>query len=119
MKTINKSLFLLLFTFFMNVGESKAQIDTVFWFAAPWVTPDHHWRDPIKFHFSTFNNATAVRLRMPANGYDTTINIPANSLFSKGVDFMINAIESKPEKEQGSGKRYTAVCTRPGKTKDV
>lgn len=96
MKTINKSLFLLLFTFFMNVGESKAQIDTVFWFAAPWVTPDHHWRDPIKFHFSTFNNATAVRLRMPANGYDTTINIPANSLFSKSVDFMMNAIESKP-----------------------
>jgi gliding motility-associated-like protein len=96
MKNFNKSLILFCLTFFLNVSESKAQIDTVFWFAAPWVTPDHHWRDPIKFHFSTFANPTEVRLRMPATGYDTTINIPANSLFSKSVDFMINTIESKP-----------------------
>lgn len=91
-----KHLILVVFFFFFGAKEVKAQIDTVFWFAAPWVTPDHWWRDPIAFHFSTFNNPTAVRVRMPATGYDTTINIPANSLFSKNVDFMMNAIESKP-----------------------
>ena len=80
-----KHLILVVFFFFFGAKEVKAQIDTVFWFAAPWVTPDHWWRDPIAFHFSTFNNPTAVRVRMPATGYDTTINIPANSLFSKNV----------------------------------
>lgn len=85
-----------LFALFVGAKEVKAQIDTVFWFAAPWVTPDHWWRDPIAFHFSSFNNPTTVRLQMPATGYDTTINIPANSLFSKNVDFMMSAIETKP-----------------------
>lgn len=84
------------FVLFIGAKELKAQIDTVFWFAAPWVTPDHHWRDPIAFHFSTFGNPTTVRLQQPVTGYDTTINIPANSLFSKNVDFMMNALESKP-----------------------
>jgi gliding motility-associated-like protein len=95
---MKKSKYLLVFVVFFSLSqkEAKAQIDTLFWFAAPWVTPDHWWRDPIAFHFSTFNNPTAVRIQQPVTGYDTTINIPANSLFSKYVDFMINAVESKP-----------------------
>ncbi len=73
-----------------------AQIDTNFWFAAPWVTPDHDDRDPIAFHFSTFNNPTTVRIQQPASTYDTTFTVPANSLFSKFVDFMMDSLESKP-----------------------
>ena len=92
----SKTLFISLFVLFISAKEVKAQIDTSFWFAAPWVTPDHWWRDPIAFHFSTFGNPTSVRLRMPRTGYDTTILIPANSLFSKNVDFMMAAIETKP-----------------------
>jgi len=91
-----KHLLIFVFFFFFGIKEVKAQIDTTFWFAAPWVTPDHWWRDPIAFHFSTFANPTTVRLRMPRTGYDTTILIPANSLFSKNVDFMMAAIETKP-----------------------
>ncbi len=77
-------LFLLLLLF--NSNFSVAQIDTSFWFAAPWVTPDHAARHPIKFHISTFAApTTTVRLRQPAaiapNQYDTTIVIPANSNF--------------------------------------
>jgi len=74
---------LLLFT---GISQLRSQIDTVFWFAAPWVTPDHWHRDPIKLHISTFSApTTTVRLRQPAaiapNKYDTTIIIPANSSF--------------------------------------
>jgi len=74
---------ILVFLFIVTGNIAKAQIDTVFWFAAPWVTPDHHWRDPIAFHFSTFNNPTTIRLQQPVLGYDTTFTVPANSLFSK------------------------------------
>ena len=92
----SKLILALFVLFFVKIGITSAQIDTSFWFAAPWVTPDHWWRDPIAFHFSTFGNPTSVRLRMPRTGYDTTILIPANSLFSKNVDFMMAAIETKP-----------------------
>jgi hypothetical protein len=74
--------------------EAKAQIDTTFWFAAPWVTPDHWWRDPIAFHFSTFNNpTTTIRLYQPAGTYDTTFTVGPNTLFSKEVThlmFLVN-----------------------------
>ncbi|MBL7918010.1 MAG: hypothetical protein JNM96_06410, partial [Bacteroidia bacterium] len=75
----------LLFLLF-NLNFSVAQIDTSFWFAAPWTTPDHWYRDPIRMHISTFSApTTTVRLRQPAaiapNKYDTTIIIPANSNF--------------------------------------
>ena len=73
-----------------------AQIDTNFWFAAPWVTPDHDDRDPIFFHFSTFGNPTTVRIQQPASTYDTTFTVPANALFSKAVHFMMDSLESKP-----------------------
>ena len=76
--------------------RSEAQIDTTFFFAAPWVTPDHWWRDPIAFHFSTFNNPTTIRIQQPASSYDTTFTVPANQLFSKFVHFMIDSVESKP-----------------------
>lgn len=82
----NKIIIVLLFTLF-NVTHSLAQIDTAFWFAAPWVTPDHAARHPIKVHIATFAApTTTVRLRQPAmptsfHKYDTTIVIPANSVF--------------------------------------
>lgn len=72
--------------FLLKLSTSFSQIDTSFWFAAPWVTPDHHWKDNYVLHISTFNTAnTVVRLRQPSaiapNKYDTIINIPANSTF--------------------------------------
>ncbi len=61
-----------------------SQIDTVFWFAAPWVTPDHTWRDAIKFHIAG-DAGTVVRIRQPGailpNKYDTTFTIPASRAF--------------------------------------
>ncbi len=85
MKRRNKIALLVLF-FFVKLTVSFAQIDTAFWFAAPWVTPDHTFRQDYVVHISTFNTPnTVVRLRQPSaiapNKYDTTINIPANSNF--------------------------------------
>ncbi len=77
-------------------NKAKAQIDTVFWFAAPWVTPDHADNKPMAFHFSTFSNSTTIRLRQPASTYDTTFVVPPNSLFSKYVTHILSQVESKP-----------------------
>lgn len=76
--------------------EAKAQIDTTFWFAAPWVTPDHADNKPMAFLFSTFANATTIRLRQPASTYDTTFVVAANSLFSKNLAHILNELETKP-----------------------
>lgn len=76
--------------------QVNAQIDTNFWFAAPWVTPDHWWRDPMAFHISTFNNPTIVNIKQPASSYDTTFTVPANSLFTKYVSHIMNQLETKP-----------------------
>jgi len=85
------------FVFLLSFSnKAKAQIDTVFWFAAPWVTPDHADNIPMAFHFSTFNNATTIRLRQPASTYDTTFVVPANALFSKYVTHILNQVETKP-----------------------
>ncbi|MCW3076317.1 MAG: domain containing protein [Bacteroidetes bacterium] len=85
MKRRNRFLVVLLF-FTLKVSVSFAQIDTAFWFAAPWVTPDHHWKDNYVLHISSFNSAsTTVRLRQPSaispNRYDTTIILGPNQTF--------------------------------------
>lgn len=76
--------------------EAKAQIDTTFWFAAPWVTPNHAGNTPMAFLFSTFGNTTTIRLRQPASTFDTTFVVAPNSLFSKQMGHMLNALETKP-----------------------
>ena len=95
MKSLSK-IFVVLSLVFVTSSNISAQIDTNFWFAAPWVTPDHDDRDPIYFHFSTFGTPTTVRIQQPASTYDTTFTVPANSLFSKAVHFMMDSLESKP-----------------------
>ncbi len=79
-----------------NGLKVSAQIDTVFWFAAPWVTPDHNGNIPMAFRISTFGNPTVVRIQQPASTYDTTINVAANSLFSKDLSHLLDSLESKP-----------------------
>lgn len=74
----------------------KAQIDTVFWFAAPWVTAAHAQKVPVVLRISTFGNPTSVRIKQVASTYDTTINIGANSLFSKDLSHIISTLETLP-----------------------
>ncbi|MBL7900011.1 MAG: IgGFc-binding protein, partial [Crocinitomicaceae bacterium] len=91
-----RKVFLIFAILFTAMPDGKAQIDTNFWFAAPWITPDHWWRDPIAFHIATFNNPTTVNIKQPASSYDTTFIVPANSLFTKYVTHIMNSLESKP-----------------------
>lgn len=90
-----KILFTLLI-FLLVTPLAKAQIDTVFWFAAPWVSPGHAQNKPVALRFSTFNTPTTVHLFQPAGTYDTTFTIAPNSLKSVFLDHIINTLESQP-----------------------
>lgn len=89
---------LLIFTFgcVVNVSNVNAQIDSLFWFAAPWVSPSHSGNTPVVFRISTFNVATTVRVYQPAGTYDSTFVVPPNSLNSHFLTSIINTLESKP-----------------------
>lgn len=85
----------LIILFLLKVSISVAQIDTAFWFAAPWVTKSHNGNTPVKLRIATFGNPSVVRVYQPSGTYDTTINIAANSLYSHDLSWVISSIENK------------------------
>jgi gliding motility-associated-like protein len=109
MKRINKIAILFL-VFLMKSSLSFSQIDTAFWFATPWVTPDHWHKDNYVLHISTFSApTTTVRLRQPAaiapNQYDTTIILGPNTNFdyvfwrdkiANAGNFGFDSLETRP-----------------------
>jgi gliding motility-associated-like protein len=90
--------FIVLLVLFMKMGTTtvNAQIDTVFWFAAPWVTPDHDNNVQLAFRISTFGAPANVRIQLPTGTYDTTFVVPANSLASIPLNHIVDDLESKP-----------------------
>lgn len=93
---LRQLLLALILIFTLNSFESKSQIDSVFWFAAPWVTPNHSGNTPVAFRISTYNKPTQVRVYQPAGTYDSTFIVPPNSLNSHFLSSIINTLESKP-----------------------
>ena len=93
---LRQIILLLVLVFTIGSFESRGQIDSVFWFAAPWVTPSHAGNTPIALRISTFNSPTTVRVYQPAGTYDSTFVVPANSLNSHFLDGIVNTLESKP-----------------------
>jgi gliding motility-associated-like protein len=101
-----------IFILFLSLNQSRvsAQIDTSFWFAAPWVTPDHWWKDNVVLHISTFAApSTTVRIRQPSaiapNQYDTTVILGPNSNFNytfwrdklaSSTNFGFDSLETRP-----------------------
>lgn len=81
---------------FIASSKSFGQIDSVFWFAAPWVTVGHANNVPVVLRISTFNAPTTVRVWQPAGTYDSTFVVPPNSLNSHDLSSIINTLESKP-----------------------
>lgn len=78
------TLFLFAFLSFQNF---TAQVDTSFWFAVPFVSPDAANRNPYKLHIYTYGaTSTTIRVRQPAaiapNKYDTTFALGPNTAFS-------------------------------------
>jgi len=93
---ILKLLFAALLLNLCIVSRAQAQIDSVFWFAAPWVTPSHAGNTPLVLRISTFNKPTTVRVYQPAGTYDSTFLVPPNSLNSHFLSSIVNTLESKP-----------------------
>lgn len=91
-----KHLFILILVLTCSAQRVTAQIDSLFWFAPPWVTPDHDGNVQMAFRISTFGNAATVRIQQPAGTYDTTFVVPANSLADVPVSHLVNSLESKP-----------------------
>ena len=58
-----KYTFLLLVVLKLSASKVNAQIDTVFWFAAPWVTPDHDGNVQMAFRISTFGIKLSKRVK--------------------------------------------------------
>lgn len=91
-----KYFILLLFLGQMALSNVQAQIDTVFWFAAPWVTPDHDGNTQLAFRISSFATPSNVRLQLPSQGFDTTFVVPANTVSSIPLNHIVNDLESQP-----------------------
>lgn len=104
-RLLSSILFLLLF----QGNKITSQIDTSFWFAAPFVSPDNSTRNPIILQISALSSSATVKVRQPAaiapNKYDTTFNVPANTTFT--YTFWRDAIANT------SNLGYDSLETRP------
>ncbi|MCH2223629.1 MAG: PKD domain-containing protein [Crocinitomicaceae bacterium] len=72
-----------------------AQIDTLFWFAAPEVSSSTG-ESPIKLRLMTYDDPSTIELSLPANSGFTpiSITIPANSVDSIDLTPFLSSIES-------------------------
>lgn len=84
---MKKAFFTALFVTLLS-SISYAQIDTVFWFAAPEVS-DGHADEPVSLNISTFGQPANVTISIPTNPAFTPINItvPANSFHREVLDY--------------------------------
>jgi len=116
---IKKRIILFFLFFVVKASVSVAQIDTVFWFAAPWSTPDHTERHNIVVHLSTFGvPSTTVHLRQPAatapNRYDTVIVIGPNQTFD--YVFWRDKIAAGPPSTLTPNVGFDSLETKPANT---
>ena len=88
----------LLATFLIGGGmNSHAQIDNVFWFAAPDISPTHQ-HNPITFCFTSFSNPATVTVSQPANPSFTpkTFNLAPYSYYAYDVTNIESSIATAP-----------------------
>lgn len=74
-----------------------AQIDNLFWFAAPYISPNHA-HNPITFCFTSFSNPATVTISQPANPGFTpvTVNLNAYSLYTLDMTSQENIVQTNP-----------------------
>jgi gliding motility-associated-like protein len=91
---------LLLLLNLLSTSYLHAQTDTEFWFAAPEVTQGHGDR-PISLKVSTLEQATNIRITLPARqGFPAITGfVPANSTRTFELTDYINFIETGPANE--------------------
>jgi len=75
----------------------SAQIDNLFWFAAPEISPNHA-HNPITFCFTSFNDPATVTLSQPANAAFTpvTINLAPYSYYALDVTNQESTVSTAP-----------------------
>lgn len=88
---------LLLLSFCISI-LAHAQVDSIFWFAAPEVSAhDANFDKPIYLRIITYNQAAQVTVSQPAGTMPAQIvNIPANSVQTVNLTAWIDIIENKP-----------------------
>ena len=75
----------------------RAQIDNVFWFAAPEISPNHA-HNPITFCFTSFSSPATVTIMQPANPAFTpvTVNLNAYSYYALDVTSQESTVSTAP-----------------------
>ncbi len=100
--TVSQFRYLLIILFCLYASTTQAQIDTLFWFAAPEVSQDGPTNDfdrPIVLRMTAFAQAAIVTISQPAcTGCMPlqTLNIPAGTTTSLDLTLWIDSIENKP-----------------------
>ena len=76
---------------------AKAQIDNLFWFAAPEISPNHQ-HNPITFCFTSFNDSATVTISQPMNPSYTpvTINLNPYSYYALDVTNIESTVQTAP-----------------------
>lgn len=101
-----------LFIFLIIGNKTFSQIDTSFWFAAPFVSPDNSMRNPIILQISALSSSATVKVRQPAaiapNKYDTSFVVLANTTFT--YTFWRDAVTNL------TNLGYDSLETRPSNT---
>ena len=93
---VKRLLFTLLMSIILSVPLS-AQIDNIFWFAAPDISANHA-HNPITFCFTSFSSPATVTISQPANPSFTpvTINLNPYSYYALDVTNQENIVETAP-----------------------
>jgi gliding motility-associated-like protein len=75
----------------------QAQIDNIFWFAAPEISPNHA-HNPITFCFTSFSSPATVTISQPANPAFTpvTVNLNAYSYYALDVTNQESTVSTAP-----------------------
>ena len=75
----------------------RAQIDNIFWFAAPEISPNHA-HNPITFCFTSFSSPATVTISQPANPSFTpvTVNLNAYSYYALDVTSQESTVSTAP-----------------------
>ncbi len=94
-------------------SNTRAQVDTLFWFAAPEVSTSVG-DNPIFVRVMTYSSASTVELSLPANvGFTPiTINVPANSVDSINLTAFLASIES-PAADVAANNGIKITATEP------
>lgn len=93
---LQKRIWCLLLTFVLTV-PLRAQIDNLFWFAAPEISQNHA-HNPITFCFTSFSDPATVTISQPANpSYaPVTINLNPYSYYALDVTNIESMVQTAP-----------------------